>query len=67
MGNLVGKYKTATGGFTVSRQISRSVHALMAVSARKYSSPDFPKYNRPVYDVRIGLGFTPGDVPLRVW
>jgi hypothetical protein len=67
MGNLVGKYRTATGGFTVSRQISRSVHALMAVSARKYSSPDFPKYNRPVYDVRIGLGFTPGDVPLRVW
>ena len=31
------------------------------------STPDFSKYNRPIYDLRIGFGWTPGDVPLRVW
>jgi len=67
LGNLVGRYNTAMGGFTASRQITRAVHALAGVRYMKYTSPDFSNYNRPVYDVRIGLGFTPGDVPLRVW
>jgi hypothetical protein len=67
LGNVVGKYNTFTGGLTVSRQIARTVHALAGFSVRKYSSPDFSRYNRPVYDARIGFGWTPGDVPLRVW
>lgn len=67
LGNLVGRYNTGYGGFTVSRQISRLVHALASFRMMQYASPDFSKYNRPVYDARIGLGFTPGDVPLRVW
>jgi hypothetical protein len=67
LGNVVGRYDTASGGFTASRQITRALHAVAAFSTRRYSSPDFSKYNRPIYDVRIGLGFTPGDVPLRVW
>lgn len=67
LGNLVGRYNTGTAGFTVSRQITRGFHALASFTARKYGSPDFARYNRPVYDVRIGFGFTPGDVPLRVW
>jgi len=67
LGNVVGKYNTATGGFTMSRLITRSVHAVASFRASKYSSPDFKNYNRPIYDARIGLGFTPGDIPLRVW
>jgi hypothetical protein len=67
LGNVVGDYNTTSGGFTVSRQISRLVHLIASVRASKYSSPDFANYNRPIYDARIGFGFTPGDVPLRVW
>ena len=67
LGNVVGHYNTATAGLTVSRQITRSVHGLLNVAARKYSSPTFTNYNRPVYEIRLGFGFTPGDVPLRVW
>ena len=67
LGNVGGRYNTAAGGFTISRQITRSVHALATFRASKYSSPTYSNYNRPIYDARIGLGFTPGDVPLRVW
>jgi hypothetical protein len=67
LGNVVGKYNTASAGLTVSRQIARTLHALAGFSMRKYNSPNFSRYNRPVYDARIGFGWTPGDVPLRVW
>ena len=66
-GNLTGRYNTFSSGFTVSRQILGSVHFVAGAAARKYGSPDFSRYNRPVYDVRVGLGFTPGAVPLRIW
>jgi hypothetical protein len=66
-GNISGRYDTLSGGFTASRQISGALHFIASGGGRKYSSPDFVQYNRPVYDVRIGLGFTPGDVPLRIW
>jgi hypothetical protein len=67
LGNVVGQYNTLSGGLTASRQIFRTMHALLAVDARRYSSPAYSRYNRPIYDVRIGLGWTPGDVPLRIW
>jgi len=67
LGNVVGRYDTTSGGFTASRHITRAIHALVGFSGRRYSSPDFSKYNRPIYDLRIGLGFTPGDIPLRIW
>jgi len=67
LGNVIGQYDTTSGGFTAARKISRVVHALASVNARRYSSPDFSKYNRPIYEMRFGLGFTPGDVPLRIW
>lgn len=65
--NVIGYYGGYSGALTVSRQISRSVHALLSVDARKYQSNDFTRYNRLIYGVRIGLGFSPGDIPLRVW
>ena len=67
LGNVVGRYNTASGGFTATRKITRMFHALASFNRYQYSSPDFSGYNRPFNDVRIGLGFTPGDVPLRIW
>ncbi len=45
----------------------RTVHALVSFSARKYTSANFSLYNRLIYDVRVGVGYSPGDVPLRIW
>jgi hypothetical protein len=67
IGNVSGNYKDYSAGFTASRQISRAIHGVASFNARQYSSPSFTLYNRVVYESRIGFGWTPGDVPLRIW
>ena len=62
-----GHYNSASGGFSASRQLLRYVHLVVGYDARSYSSMDFHNYNRLVQDVHAGLGFTPGEVPLRIW
>lgn len=65
--NVQGNYGSASGTMSASRQIVRTVHAVVSFSARKYTSVDFSLYNRVIYDVRVGVGYSPGDVPLRIW
>jgi len=65
--NITGQYNDYGGQLQASRQVSRAVHAIFGFSARRYSSPSFAGYNRPIYDARIGVGFSPGDLPLRIW
>jgi hypothetical protein len=67
VGNVIGDYGGESGRFTVTRQITRSLHAVASFWARQYASGDFTQYNRLIYETRIGIGFTPGDIPLRVW
>jgi hypothetical protein len=67
VGNYRGIYSSVMGGLTASRQLMRSVHFVAGYDVRTYDSPDFHNYNRLVQEARIGLGFTPGDVPLRIW
>ncbi len=67
IGNVIGRYKDIDASVTASRQVGRSVHAILGFTARKYESSDFNLYNRVVYTARLGIGFTPGDVPLRIW
>jgi len=67
IGNIMGAYSNVSGNISASRQIFRSVHFVMAYSARQYNSPDFANYNKLVHEARIGLGWAPGEVPLRVW
>jgi hypothetical protein len=33
----------------------------------KYDSDDFRNYNKWAYGIHLGIGFTPGDIPLRLW
>jgi hypothetical protein len=61
------RYGTVIGSLAASRQIARSLHFIASLSARRYLSPDFHNYNRLVYVATMGIGFTPGDVPLRLW
>jgi len=65
--NYTGRYNSYNGILTVSRQISGSVHAIVSFGARQYDSPDFSNYHRLIYNARVGIGFSPGDIPLRLW
>ncbi len=67
VGNFIGRYGDVSGTLSMSRQIGRFVHAVATFSARQYQSSDFNKYNRLIYTATIGIGFAPGDVPLRIW
>jgi len=67
VGNFIGTYSDVAGGLAASRQIARSVHLVFGYDVRRYSSPTFLNYNRSVQEGHVGLGFTPGDVPLRIW
>ena len=64
---LVGDYSDTIGLISISRQLSRGFHAIASFSAHRYESPSYKAYNRIFYIARIGFGFTPGDVPLRIW
>jgi hypothetical protein len=67
IGNVLGMYGGTSGTATASRQLWGIVHAVASFSARQYSSPSFQNYNRLIYTARLGLGVTPGDIPLRIW
>jgi hypothetical protein len=67
IGNVYGTYGGTSGTLSASRQIVRTIHALVSISARKYTSANFSLYNRLIYDVKVGVGYSPGDVPLRIW
>jgi hypothetical protein len=71
VGETVGGVSGAYGGtsvtVTASRLIAKSMHVVAALNANRYDSPDFSLYNRTLYSARLGFGWTPGDVPLRVW
>lgn len=66
-GNIVGNYGNEGGSLNASRQIVRNFHMVMSFSGNRYFSSTFEQYNRPVYAVRFGVGWSPGDIPLRVW
>jgi hypothetical protein len=67
IGNVLGSYGGVSGALSASRQIMRNVHGVVNVNARQYSSGDFSRYNRLIYDVRVGVGYSPGAIPLRIW
>lgn len=67
IGNIIGNYGGESGSISASRQIAHSFHFIASYSLRQYDSGSFSKYNRLIQSARVGLGFTPGDVPLRIW
>ena len=67
VGNVIGRYGDTGGSLSASRQISRYLHVVGSYYVHRYQSSDFALYNRLTYSARVGLGFAPGDIPLRVW
>lgn len=67
VGQIAGMYGGLTGALTASRQITGSIHMLVQARVNRYNSGSYAAYNRWTSDFRIGFGFTPGEIPLRVW
>lgn len=65
--DIEGHYLNAAAGLSLSRRITGALHFVSHASVRRYKSRDFEGYTRTVSDFTIGLGFTPGDIPLRIW
>jgi hypothetical protein len=66
--NFGGAYRTVSGQVMAARSLRRfGLHVFASFSARKYASGDFSNYNRQINQATIGLGYSPGDVPLRIW
>jgi hypothetical protein len=67
IGNVIGNYGTLTVGASISRHISHNFHAVLGVTSDTYNSNVFSRYNQWVYSAHLGIGWSPGDVPLRFW
>jgi hypothetical protein len=65
--NVVGGYSTLAASISAGRQLVKSISLNLAVTAQSYSSGTFANYNRPIYGFSLGLGWTPGEIPLRFW
>jgi hypothetical protein len=66
-GNVYGNYGSYSANMRASRQVARYTHGVMTFYARKYTSGDFTNYNKWAYGINLGLSFTPGDIPVRLW
>ena len=66
-GTIAGAYETTTGAVNLARRISNGLHITASYSIRAYGSPVFDGYNRTIHAARIGIGYTPGEVPMRFW
>ena len=67
IGNVNGGYGNISGSYSVSRTLFHSISFVSTFSANQYRSPDFVRYNRLIYSAAIGLGWSPGEIPLRIW
>ena len=65
--NVNGTYKGYSAGIHVSRSLARSLHFVSGFDVRQYDSSDYSRYHRLIYRARIGIGFAPGNIPLRPW
>ncbi len=67
VGNIQGDYNTLSAGFSASRSLGHYAHFVFGYDVRSYDSGNFNNYNRVVQSAHVGIGFAPGDVPLRIW
>jgi hypothetical protein len=67
VGNIAGGYDTTTAGIGVSRQIVENLHFAVRYGFRQYGSSSFSGYNRSGQYATLGIFYSPGVVPLRLW
>jgi hypothetical protein len=67
IGTITGNYADKTASLLMSRMWVRHISFVVGYSVRQYSSVTFSNYNRTIQDARVGFGYSPGDIPIRVW
>jgi hypothetical protein len=67
IGNVIGSYGNLAASFNMSRSLGHSLSAVTSYAANDYRSSNFTRYNRLIYSASVGIGWSPGDVPLRIW
>jgi hypothetical protein len=67
IGNVNGAYGGIYGSFSMSRSLGHSLSFVTSYAANQYRSPNFTGYNRLIYSASVGMGWSPGNVPLRIW
>ena len=67
IGNVSGSYGNISGSFSMSRSLGHSLSFVTSYSANQYRSPNFTHYNRLIYTGSVGIGWSPGAIPLRIW
>lgn len=65
-------YTAYGGGLGVTRELTRSLHAVLRFDARHFDIASLagqpaPQFNHMEYRATLGLTFSPGDVPLVLW
>jgi hypothetical protein len=66
-GNVYGQYGSYYASVSASRQVAPMTHGVFSFNLRKYDSGDYQNYNKWAYSVNLGLSFSPGDIPVRLW
>ncbi len=67
VGTIAGDYADKNASLLMSRLIARHVNFVLSYSVRQYSSPTYTNYNRTIEEAKVGVGYSPGDIPLRIW
>ena len=65
--NVNGGYGNISGSFNMSRSLGHSLSFVASYGANQYRSPNYTQYNRLIYTGSVGIGWSPGDIPLRIW
>jgi len=65
--NANGGYRSTEANATIARRLAPSVHVRATFSVRQYDSAEFSRYNRLIYRATIGMSFSPGNLPVRIW
>jgi hypothetical protein len=66
IGQGIQDYTGFTGGLGITYSLTRALHIIARADSR-YQQIDVVGYNRTGYRATIGLGFSPGNVPLSLW
>jgi len=66
IGQGIQDYTGFTGGVGLTYALTRALHIIARADSR-YQAIDVIGYNRTGYRATLGLGFSPGNVPLSLW
>lgn len=67
MGTITGVYGDRSAQLLLSRLLLRHISFVLSYAARQYTSPSYSNYNRTIQEGRVGFGYSPGDIPVRIW